>query len=310
MNLKKKVLSIVLSVLIMNMTVCQTRAEASWFSNFFGGLFTLITSPLLLICPDNPTLRKNNPFRKKLWEEEAEREEEISRYRKITDKKFNELEREIKEEAKKQAVAKEAIYLKIQHIIWSINEFNTLIQNQEKEIEAKLQPMKNELNSYQETIDEVREFITSFTNRMTINEENILIIQDELPLIIKTISELHTKVYQIIQDELPLIIKTISELHTKVYQIINKLNNNNNNDVMVVQFLHQIKCVLEGLLEWSGVPKPVIWLGKNVIGAATNVPMWLKNLKSETNQTELFQIIDSSRKLLGEDTPYYQYYQN
>jgi hypothetical protein len=51
------------------------EVEASWFSDLMGGIFTVITSPLLLIAKDNPTLRKNNPFRKKVWEEEEEKAE-------------------------------------------------------------------------------------------------------------------------------------------------------------------------------------------------------------------------------------------
>jgi hypothetical protein len=41
-------------------------------------MFTIITAPIWVFCQDNPTFRKNNPWRKKVWqeEEEARREEE------------------------------------------------------------------------------------------------------------------------------------------------------------------------------------------------------------------------------------------
>jgi hypothetical protein len=51
------------------------EVEASWFSDLMGGIFTVMTSPILLVAPRNPTLRKNNPFRKKVWEEEEEKAE-------------------------------------------------------------------------------------------------------------------------------------------------------------------------------------------------------------------------------------------
>jgi hypothetical protein len=75
----KKAISIVLTIALINATVPQKAAEASFISDFFGGLFTILTFPIAAIAPDNPTLRKNNPFRKKLWQIEAERKEEAER---------------------------------------------------------------------------------------------------------------------------------------------------------------------------------------------------------------------------------------
>jgi hypothetical protein len=31
-----------------------------------------LTAPIWAFCPNNPTFRKNNPFRKKVWEEERD----------------------------------------------------------------------------------------------------------------------------------------------------------------------------------------------------------------------------------------------
>jgi hypothetical protein len=75
----KKTLAVMLSIAIATAPLTQCEAKASWFSDLMGGLFTVITSPILLVAKDNPTLRKNNPFRKKVWEEEAEKENKIFR---------------------------------------------------------------------------------------------------------------------------------------------------------------------------------------------------------------------------------------
>jgi hypothetical protein len=64
----KKLISIALTVALMTTSIPPRAAEASWFSDFFGGLFTIITAPIWVFCTDNPTFRKNNPFRKKAWE--------------------------------------------------------------------------------------------------------------------------------------------------------------------------------------------------------------------------------------------------
>ena len=68
----KKQLAVLLSVLLITSSV-PLKAEASLFSDIFGGMFTIITAPIWIFCPDNPTFRKNNPFRQKAWEEEAEK---------------------------------------------------------------------------------------------------------------------------------------------------------------------------------------------------------------------------------------------
>jgi hypothetical protein len=62
-------MSVVLSVILITTSI-PPPAEASWVSDFFGGVFTIITSPIWVFCPNNPTFRKNNPFKQKEWEEE------------------------------------------------------------------------------------------------------------------------------------------------------------------------------------------------------------------------------------------------
>jgi hypothetical protein len=71
----KKIVAICLSVALITASTPPSKVEASWFSDLMGGIFTVITSPILLVAPNNPTLRKNNPFRKKVWEEEEEKAE-------------------------------------------------------------------------------------------------------------------------------------------------------------------------------------------------------------------------------------------
>jgi hypothetical protein len=75
----KKLIAIALTVSLISTSIPPRAAEASWFSDVFGGLFTFITAPIWIFCQDNPTFRKNNPFRKKIWEEQAEIEDEIRR---------------------------------------------------------------------------------------------------------------------------------------------------------------------------------------------------------------------------------------
>jgi hypothetical protein len=75
----KRKLAIAISIALINTTLPTREVEASWFSDLMGGIFTVITSPILLVAPNNPTLRKNNPFRKKMWEEEAEKEKEAEK---------------------------------------------------------------------------------------------------------------------------------------------------------------------------------------------------------------------------------------
>jgi hypothetical protein len=84
MNRVKKKLVVILSVVIISSSFPTREAEASWFSDLCGAIFTLVTAPIWVFCPDNPTFRKNNPFRKKKWEEIAHfslwREEEVCAY--------------------------------------------------------------------------------------------------------------------------------------------------------------------------------------------------------------------------------------
>jgi hypothetical protein len=58
-------MSVVLSVVLITTSIPTREVETSWFSNLVGGLFTIVTSPIWVFCPDNPTFRKNNPFRSK-----------------------------------------------------------------------------------------------------------------------------------------------------------------------------------------------------------------------------------------------------
>jgi hypothetical protein len=67
-----KTLAVTLSVVLIITSIPPREVEASWFSDFCGGLFTIITAPIWVFCQDNPTFRKNNPFRKKVWEVEKE----------------------------------------------------------------------------------------------------------------------------------------------------------------------------------------------------------------------------------------------
>jgi hypothetical protein len=53
------------------------KAEAGeFFSDLLGVIFKVFTIPIQIqvFCPNNPTFRKNTPFRQKEWEEEEERE--------------------------------------------------------------------------------------------------------------------------------------------------------------------------------------------------------------------------------------------
>jgi hypothetical protein len=68
----KKLISIVLAVTLITTSVPPKAAEASFFTDLMGGFFTILTAPIWVFCPNNPTFRKNNPFRKKVWEEERD----------------------------------------------------------------------------------------------------------------------------------------------------------------------------------------------------------------------------------------------
>ncbi|MDR2351371.1 MAG: hypothetical protein LBD56_01650 [Endomicrobium sp.] len=97
----KKTLAVCLSVALITASIPPREVEASWFSDLMGGMFTIISSPLLLIAPNNPTLRKNNPFRPKAWEEES-----VNEYKHPTSvpKKtiWEELREEFEEKLKKE----------------------------------------------------------------------------------------------------------------------------------------------------------------------------------------------------------------
>lgn len=70
-----KLTAVILGICINMTSVSPQAVEASLFSDFMGGILTILTAPILLVVPDNPTLRKNNPFRKKQWEEQVEEEQ-------------------------------------------------------------------------------------------------------------------------------------------------------------------------------------------------------------------------------------------
>ena len=105
-----KLTAIILSICISMTSVSPQVAEAGNFlTNFLGAVFTILTAPILLVAPDNPTLRKNNPFRKKLWEEVAEEQERtergrtnVSNYRKKRESQLEERLKEIEEQSKKK----------------------------------------------------------------------------------------------------------------------------------------------------------------------------------------------------------------
>jgi hypothetical protein len=65
-----KMLAVVISAALITTSIPPREVEASWFSDFCGGLFTIITAPIWIFSQDNPTLRKNKQKRKKLWKVE------------------------------------------------------------------------------------------------------------------------------------------------------------------------------------------------------------------------------------------------
>jgi flagellar biosynthesis GTPase FlhF len=78
MKWTKKTLAVVLSVVLISTSISPREVEARGFfdsfvkgvTDFAVGLFTFITAPIWVWRPDNPTFRKNSPFRKKVWEED------------------------------------------------------------------------------------------------------------------------------------------------------------------------------------------------------------------------------------------------
>jgi hypothetical protein len=97
-------MAVVLSIIIISNLAMPQEAKASWFSDFLGGMFTVLTLPISAFCPNNPTFRKNNPFRQKEWEEDEERERNkykppITVYIKRLENKIKEIEQnQIKKE--------------------------------------------------------------------------------------------------------------------------------------------------------------------------------------------------------------------
>jgi hypothetical protein len=79
---RKKLISVVLSVVLTITSVPPKAVEASLFSDFFGAIFTIITAPIWVFCSDNPTFRKNNPFRTQKWEEDAAEKTTLEEFRK------------------------------------------------------------------------------------------------------------------------------------------------------------------------------------------------------------------------------------
>jgi hypothetical protein len=68
------VLSVLLSVALKNWSVPPQEAAASWIPDLLGGIFTIVSSPRYIFCPDNPTCRKNNPWRMKVWQEQEKKQ--------------------------------------------------------------------------------------------------------------------------------------------------------------------------------------------------------------------------------------------
>lgn len=63
-----KLMVVIISVALVTSSLPPKEAEASLFSDFVGGLLHSTNSTDWVLCPDNPTFRKNNPFRRKAWE--------------------------------------------------------------------------------------------------------------------------------------------------------------------------------------------------------------------------------------------------
>jgi hypothetical protein len=68
-----------------------------------GGLFTVITAPIWIFCPENEFFKNQSPFRKKVWQEQEEIEEIVNskftkfdkKFDKKIDKRIEEFEKEI-----------------------------------------------------------------------------------------------------------------------------------------------------------------------------------------------------------------------
>jgi hypothetical protein len=71
----KKLMAMLLSVTLISTSVA--KVQASWFSDLCGGIFTILSAPIWIFCQDNEFFRKQNPFRKKAWQELEEKENQI-----------------------------------------------------------------------------------------------------------------------------------------------------------------------------------------------------------------------------------------
>jgi hypothetical protein len=89
----KKLMAMLLSVALISTTVPQ-RTDASFITDFLGGIFTILSAPIWIFCQDNEFFRKQNPFRKKAWQEQEEIEEIVnSKFTKF-DKRMDWIEKE------------------------------------------------------------------------------------------------------------------------------------------------------------------------------------------------------------------------
>jgi hypothetical protein len=160
-----KKLAVVLIVVLINSCVVSAKVEASWLSDALGGLFTFITAPIWVFCPDNPTFRKNNPFRKKPWEEITFQEGENDK----NDNLIKELQKEIKSlrnETKAQ----------YQGGMSSIAALEEVVNNQEKMIGKYMYAnTHNQSNLAQEQSEDTLKRIRSFEILAKISLQTILI---------------------------------------------------------------------------------------------------------------------------------------
>jgi hypothetical protein len=72
----KKLIYVLLSVSLISTSV-PGKVQASWFSDLMGGLFTVITAPIWIFCPENEFFKNQSPFRKKVWQEQEESDRRV-----------------------------------------------------------------------------------------------------------------------------------------------------------------------------------------------------------------------------------------
>jgi hypothetical protein len=158
-KITKKIISIVLTVVLIITSIPPRKAEASWFSDFCGFIFTVGTIPIWVLCPDNPTFRKNNPFRQKVWEEEAEEQ-----------KRFNKrlsTHRKVWEEDEKR---REERFKKYQTDLSSAIAAIVSLQNENKELRSMVASKLND-----EDLLKIVESINSFVHIVSkLNDETLL----------------------------------------------------------------------------------------------------------------------------------------